>query len=47
MTMRDRLIPIAALLGAGAAVYALAHAARAFAEAHAYPIATFIVAILM
>ena len=42
--MRYRLIPIAALLGAAGAVYALAHPARAFAEAHANAIAVFLIA---
>ena len=44
MTVRGRLIPIAALLGTAAAVYALAHIARAFVDAHAAAIAVFLLA---
>jgi predicted lysophospholipase L1 biosynthesis ABC-type transport system permease subunit len=44
MTMRDRLIPLAALIGIAVATYALARAARVYADAHAHAIAVFLVA---
>ncbi len=47
MTVRDRLIPLVALIALAVTAYALAHAARVYADAHAHAIALFLLAPFM